>query len=96
MKKEDPRKIYSNWEKVGKGSYGVVYERCFLLICSYAVTQGRNKYAVKVMEDNRNLLVFHKEIAFQIRSKCPTIVDVVETYYFDDKLWVGSVHRHYR
>ncbi|OAO16562.1 p21-activated protein kinase [Blastocystis sp. ATCC 50177/Nand II] len=78
MKKEDPRKIYSNWEKVGKGSYGVVY----------AVTKGRNKYAVKVMEDNRNLLVFHKEIAFQIRSKCPEIVDVEETYYFDDKLWI--------
>ena len=60
---------------------------------SYAVTKGRNKYAVKVMEDNRNLLVFHKEIAFQIRSKCPEIVDVEETYYFDDKLWVGATLR---
>lgn len=61
---------------------------------SYSVTQGRKKYAVKVLEDNRNLLIIRKEIAFQIRSKCAEIVDVIDMYYYDDKLWVGSIiHR---
>ena len=60
------------------------------MMASYLVSKGRSKYAVKVLEDNRNLLVLRKEIAFQMRSQCPTIVDIVDTYYFDDKLWVGS------
>ena len=54
------------------------------MMASYLVSKGRSKYAVKV------LLVLRKEIAFQMRSQCPTIVDIVDTYYFDDKLWVGS------
>lgn len=57
---------------------------------SYRVQKNRKYYAVKVLEDNNNLLILRKEIAFQMRSNCPNIVDVFETYYFNDKLWVSS------
>ena len=58
------------------------------LICRYRVKKDRNYYAVKALEDNSNLIVLQKEIAFQMRSECLNIVDIYDTYYHDSKLWV--------
>lgn len=52
------------------------------------MTKDRRHFAIKKIEDNNNLLLLRREIAFQIRSQCPNIVDVYDTYYFDDKIWV--------
>ena len=51
MHKEDPRTIYSNWEQVGKGSFGVVYK----------VNKGKQVFAVKVLEDNGNLVSLRRQ-----------------------------------
>ena len=80
MHKEDPRTIYSNWEQVGKGSFGVVYK----------VNKGKQVFAVKVLEDNGNLVSLQQEIGLQSYTPGPNVVSIIDTYYFDDKLWVGS------
>ena len=80
MHKEDPRTIYSNWEQVGKGSFGVVYK----------VNKGKQVFAVKVLEDNGNLVSLQQEIGLQSYTPGPNVVSTIDTYYFDDKLWVGS------
>lgn len=61
---------------------------CVSFLTSYRVQKNKKYYAVKVLEDNNNLLILRQEIAFQMRSNCPNIVDVYDTYYFNDKLWV--------
>ena len=58
MRKDDPHKIYDNWKQIGKGSFGIVY----------LAYKGKTPYAVKVLEDNNNLILLRKEIAFQIKS----------------------------
>lgn len=78
MKGDDPRLVYSDWQKLGKGSFGVVYR----------VTLNGQYYAVKVLEDNNNMLVLQREIAFQIRSQCQNIVVFYDTYLFDRKIWI--------
>lgn len=59
-----------------------------ILIVSYRVTLNGQYYAVKVLEDNNNMLVLQREIAFQIRSQCQNIVVFYDTYLFDRKIWV--------
>lgn len=78
MHKEDPRTIYSNWEQVGKGSFGVVYK----------VNKGKQVFAVKVLEDNGNLVSLQQEIGLQSYTPGPNVVSIIDTYYFDDKLWI--------
>ena len=59
----------------------------------YHVTKDRRHFAIKKIEDNNNLLLLRREIAFQIRSQCPNIADVYDTYYYDDKIWVRVFSR---
>ena len=88
MKGEDPRLVYSDWQKLGKGSFGVVYMYSLPFIIRYRVTLNGQYYAIKVLEDNNNMLVLQREIAFQIRSQCQNIVMFYDTYLFDRKIWV--------
>ena len=56
----------------------------------YRVTLNGQYYAIKVLEDNNNMLVLQREIAFQIRSQCQNIVMFYDTYLFDRKIWVSG------
>ena len=56
----------------------------------FRVTFNGQYYAIKVLEDNNNMLVLQREIAFQIRSQCQNIVMFYDTYLFDRKIWVSG------
>ena len=66
-------------------SLNLVYDLWY----SYRAKKGNQYYAIKVLEDNNNLLTLRNEIAFQLRTKHENIVQIVDKYFYDNRLWVG-------
>ena len=56
---------------------------------SYRAKKGDQYYAIKVLEDNSNLLTLRNEIAFQLRTIHENIVQIVDKYFYDNRIWVS-------
>ncbi|KAK8810480.1 hypothetical protein WA158_007055 [Blastocystis sp. Blastoise] len=76
--KEDPTTYYKRLYPFGQGTYGTVYR---------AERQGK-LYAIKVCHENCNFGHIKSEVAIQTRTIHPNIVNIYETYYFENKLWI--------
>jgi serine/threonine protein kinase len=81
VNKSDPTKLYPNPKKIGEGAAGEVF---------MAVQAGTNRrVAIKKMTlANQNLKLLLTEIAIMKDSHHANIVDYVDTYLVEEKLWV--------
>ena len=80
---------------MGEHPAGLEWVVCLLTLAAgfgvvYKVNKGKQVFAVKVLEDNGNLVSLQQEIGLQSYTPGPNVVSIIDTYYFDDKLWVGS------
>jgi len=77
--KTDPNKVYKKIKKLGEGASGVVY--------SVIHRKTKEKFAVKITSA-LDLEAIKTEISMQQMSKHPNIVSYIETYLWDDNIWL--------
>jgi len=81
INKSDPTKLYPNPKKIGEGAAGEV----FMAISS----DNERRVAIKKMTlANQNLKLLLTEIAIMKDSHHQNIVDYIDSYIVEDKLWV--------
>lgn len=79
---EDPLDVFSDFKKIGKGSFGEVY------LATDARTS--NRVAIKKMTVTpRNTRYIVQEVMIQKESHHPNIVDFVACYLLGNELWVS-------
>eukprot|EP00026_Physarum_polycephalum_P004914 Phypoly_transcript_04940.p1 GENE.Phypoly_transcript_04940~~Phypoly_transcript_04940.p1 ORF type:complete len:546 (+),score=64.84 Phypoly_transcript_04940:332-1969(+) len=77
----DPSQVYVNMKKIGGGSVGEVFEATY--------SRTGQKVAIKktpITAENEPLLA--TEISIMKSSRHPNVVEYLESYVVDDKLWV--------
>lgn len=77
--KTDPNKIYKKIKKLGEGASGVVY--------SVIHRKTKEKLAVKITSA-LDLDAIKTEISMQQMSKHPNIVSYIETYLWEENIWL--------
>lgn len=81
ISRDDPTLIYKNMKKIGEGAAGEVFEATH--------TKTGLKVAIKKMEiNNENVKLLATEISIMKSSKHPNVVDYIESYIVDEKMWV--------
>lgn len=77
--KTDPNKVYKKIKKLGEGASGVVY--------SVIHRKTKEKLACKITSA-LDLDAIKTEISMQQMSKHPNIVSYIETYLWEDNIWL--------
>jgi hypothetical protein len=80
-KTQDPEKLYLNQVKIGEGAAGEVY------LAKQAST-GRDVAIKKMPLTSQNVKLLCTEISIMKTSKHPNIVEYIDAFQVDDKLWV--------
>eukprot|EP01099_Mayorella_cantabrigiensis_P008285 TRINITY_DN76_c0_g1_i4.p1 TRINITY_DN76_c0_g1~~TRINITY_DN76_c0_g1_i4.p1 ORF type:complete len:450 (-),score=130.28 TRINITY_DN76_c0_g1_i4:273-1565(-) len=81
ISKNDPKEIYTNFKKIGEGAAGEVFLA--------TNTQTNIQIAVKQMNlATQNIKLLTTEIGIMKDSHHENIVDYIDSYIVDDKLWV--------
>lgn len=80
ISRDDPTLIYKGMKKIGEGAAGEVFE---------ATHKSGHKVAIKKMEiNNENIKLLATEISIMKTSKHPNVVEYIESYIVDEKMWV--------
>jgi len=81
ISREDPTIVYKGMKKIGEGAAGEVF------VATNAKTG--TKVAVKKMEiNNENIKLLATEISIMKSSKHPNVVEYIESYIVDERMWV--------
>jgi serine/threonine protein kinase len=80
-KTQDPEKLYLNQVKIGEGAAGEVF------LAKEAAT-GRDVAIKKMPLTPQNAKLLCTEISIMKTSKHPNIVEYIDAFLVDDKLWV--------
>eukprot|EP01089_Gocevia_fonbrunei_P002628 TRINITY_DN1254_c0_g1_i4.p1 TRINITY_DN1254_c0_g1~~TRINITY_DN1254_c0_g1_i4.p1 ORF type:complete len:528 (+),score=87.56 TRINITY_DN1254_c0_g1_i4:79-1584(+) len=79
---DDPRKIFSNFKKIGEGAAGQVF-------VANNKQDNNKQIAIKKMTlDDENTKLIIGEIHIMKTCKHPNVVDYIDSYMVDDELWV--------
>jgi len=81
ISREDPTLVYKGMKKIGEGAAGEVFEATH--------SKTGQKVAIKKMEiNNENVKLLATEISIMKSSKHPNVVEYIESYIVDEKMWV--------
>jgi len=81
ISRDDPTITYKGMKKIGEGAAGEVF------VATHAKTGL--KVAVKKMEiNNENIKLLATEISIMKSSRHPNVVEYIESYIVDEKMWV--------
>jgi serine/threonine protein kinase len=80
-KTQDPEKLYVNQVKIGEGAAGEVF-------LAKQSTTGREVAIKKMQLTPQNLKLLCTEISIMKASKHPNIVEYIDAFLVDNKLWV--------
>jgi len=81
INKSDPTKVYPNPKKIGEGAAGEVF-------MAYQAVTSRRCAIKKMTLANQNLKLLLTEIAIMKDSHHGNIVDYIDSYIVEEKLWV--------
>jgi len=81
INRSDPTKTYPNPKKIGEGAAGEVF-------MAISEVTGRRVAIKKMTLANQNLKLLLTEIAIMKDSHHPNIVDYIDSYIVEEKLWV--------
>ena len=79
--KDDPRKMYVNWHKIGQGAFGEVF-------VATEVSNGQRVAVKKMAVTPKNQKHLLTEIDIQKNSNHPNVVNYLNGYYLEAEIWV--------
>ena len=83
MKEEDPLKVYKNIDKrLGEGASGIVYK---------GTDRKTNEVIALKVAPASDLKNLKNELALQRMCNHKNIVNILDCYLWNNKLWVGDV-----
>ncbi len=88
INRSDPTKTYPNPKKIGEGAAGEVFMAVATADAPGPGGGGRRVAIKKMTLANQNLKLLLTEIAIMKDSHHPNIVDYIDSYIVEEKLWV--------